>query len=211
MKSRVLRLVAEADHETADPMAGQESTHDLLVQAISSGLFAITGKQYKPGTFIVDGGITEVEYPVDASIYEIVGIYDNGNSSFIPSVNFTRGEGIGSTLGNAWMQFPSGYITFSGELTTEGATVYYSQAFECPELDADELESPTFTDTAVAFYAAAYIMTTKGAGSSDISQFRQKVDAGNPEDLPHLKMANGYLKMFSDAFNRLPTLKRGSV
>lgn len=79
------------------------------------------------------------------------------------------------------------------DLTT--VTVHYQAFYPDVTADTDVLPIPVWLESAVFWYTCAEAMYHRGADVSTINQWDTKLDAGNPEHNPLLRVAEAYMKL----------------
>ncbi len=216
MKAIVISLIGETiklDEEKAPvvPLRGASATSDDLINAIVLASDAILAKCYKGSVASVNAGDTELTFPED--LFEIEGIYDISDAKWMSRLDFYAGQSqmTQSESANSFIPYPYGTITFTNEIAEEGASVYYSAMWARPATDTDTLEFPEYANLCVALFAASIMMQAKAGSSAAIRQYGTKVDSGNPEHLPHIRVANNLLIRFDDAMTRIPSMQKGRV
>lgn len=205
-KRKVLRVLQEQEEEDSDPVAGVTSPPELLTEAVNAALTRISARVWKPSVLQIEEAGTEFTLPSD--LVNIEAVYDKTLKKFVPRLALQSTGTIDVTGGNAWLQYPNGYITFMNELEDAGATVYYAAHWLHLDNDDDVSEAPKISETAITLYAAAYCMLAEAAGSADIRQFNQRVDSGKPTDIPAKDMAVFLMKFFEAELQSLPMTTR---
>ena len=194
-----------------DPIAGGQTSAQLMLDAIEGSFLAISERVFKQTTFLVDGLATEVDLPVD--FIDIEGVRDLTTGEFIARTSFK----VGSVVTSGWYLYPENTLTFATELGTEGAEIFYSALWSFDDdiygIVAEDtvLPTPTKLNTAVLFYSVYYCLLQRLSQSAVLRQYGTKVDSGNPEDNPLKDAANIFLAKFYEEMRRYPATQKGFV
>lgn len=184
---------------------------ELLVEAISASFDAILPWMPKLASVALatDGKLTVFSLPDD--FYDIEALLDESTGSPLPRASLASGGYFGTSVNdNNWLLYPSGSISLSKAATTK-LTLYYLAHYAKPDdttTDDSALEIPDKAEMGVALYASAYLMLPDIVSIAEISQFKTKVDSGNPEHSPRMRAAEYMLKLFRDEMNRHPSYQR---
>lgn len=222
-KRKIIRLTGETitlnDNETeVVPIGSGDFDADLLRDSTNAALAAIATRQWKSALFTISSIGHTFELPSD--LIEIDAVLDNGLNIFIPKLSFTLGgESSLADQGNSWIDTPQHWITFSNNLKSSGAKVYYSAAWPQPianplvlgsTVDDAVLEAPEFCLTALTLYAASYCFLRSAALQAKLGAFKTRVDSGNPEDIPARVVSDFLLKRFENEMTRIPMKQKGT-
>ena len=212
LKQKILRLVGD------DPIVpgsgdtfkvyGAQFTAELLEDSVHAALDAICNRYPKSSVFQIDGGDITVDLPAD--LIEVEGVLlDTGY--MIPQIQLiARSLPLGNES-NAWDTYTEGSITLQIALDTAStALVYYSATWAYPVDDDDALEPPRFLVTPLALYAAHYAIFYGASQTGTLSQYKTKVDSGQPTDNPLMDLANFFLKHYEIELQRVPMKPKGT-
>jgi hypothetical protein len=207
LKSIVIRLLAdEVDPDVTDTVTGKVTPALLLKDSIRAGLKAILPWAWKSKTATIASATEVLELPSD--IYRIEGVYDEDGEAYLNELVMSAGYARASDSGNAWLEYPDGYLTFLTELS-DGGTLYYSAQWAEPTLDEEVIEAPATCIPGIAFYAASYCLLPKALSTGTLGQYKMKVDSGVPTDNPILDMSNAFMKRFELEMSRIAGKSRG--
>jgi len=189
--------------------SGSNNSADLLTAAVAAALDAILPWYWKRKTLALTGGSTV--YGLASDHWRMEAVLDLQSGKFLPTVlpSVSNSWGEGYMDNNGWLEYPSGSITFSASIPTDGATIYYHALWVKPVYDTDNLEVPDFLVAALCFYVASYCCVPKAYNSANIRQYGTRVDSGTPEDNPLMSMSNNYMKRFELEMSRVPISARG--
>lgn len=205
LKNKILRLLDDPDGEAYDS--------ELMADAVAAAHKAILPWQPKLATqtFIGDGTTTAYALPTD--FYQVDGVCDE-TGLVIPPASLAprqmRGANMAGTT-NDWLEYPSGYLSFSHAINRGDAyTLYYQAQWAVPTSDSDALEVPEYLITAICLYASAYCMFPAAAGASEYGQYKSRIDSGRPTDNPVADRALFLLKLFEQTMSSYPSHIKGS-
>lgn len=215
-KKKVLRVMGEEIIEQAGvsgadtPIRGTNIDSEFLIDGCHAALNAITIKQWKSAVFQIDLEGDSFELPPD--FLEIEAVFDNELQTFLPKLSFELGTSLTTSAieGNAWVDTPQGFLGFTNGLKASGAIVYYSALWSLPVSDEEELEAPGMCLTALVLYAASYCFLQKASQQGELSQFKTRVDSGQPEDIPAQRISEALLKRFENEMTRVPAKQKGT-
>lgn len=201
LQERVLRLLDEVAGTTTYP-------DELVLDAIQAAFDEILPWIPKKAIASLSTSGATQSLPVDFYAAEAV-LDDNGDT--LPRVRLLEGEYFGSSMEtNGWLLFPSGSITFS-ETPSAAYTLYYLAHWTKPDTstnDDDELEIPDYAVVPVSFYAAAYCVIPDAVSITEVTQWKTRVDSGNPEHNPRQQSIMFLMKLFKDSLQRVPKYAR---
>lgn len=95
------------------------------------------------------------------------------------------------------------YLTFKPEANAV-LDVYYYTFYEMPSAEDDdtfEIQIPRWAELGIAYLIGAYASHPEGVQLSSIRQFSSRPDTGNPEDNPHHRQSEHFLKMYQGVLN----------
>lgn len=209
LKYEIIRHLGDEIAEDVDPIEGSGVTTAELLGGIQAALRAVTVRLWKPATLDIavdEAGIGSVSVPAD--LISVEAIYDETNNIFLPRLIFTPGNPLIQDEQNAWIDYPSGSITFLSKITS-GGTVYYSAHWAVPALDTDTIEAPLIAMSYLTLYATSYILLGKASAQAEIRQYATKVDSGNPIMLPAKELSNYFLQRAEIELKSLPNMVKG--
>lgn len=205
IQSRVFRLLSNTT-----PDADAKS---LFYDAFGAALDAILPWFPKTAIKVYTGtGVDSYELP--DSLYSIETFVDDATGEMLPQASLIPllHRGINIEITNDWIEFPSGWISFSKALSVgKTYTLFYLTHWSKPISDDDkatELKTPDFLNTALTLYTTAQMLIPDAISASTVRQYNTKVDSGNPEHNPMRDSASYLLKLFSEEMNRHPRYQR---
>jgi hypothetical protein len=206
LKERLIRLLGDTIEAGSSPLGGKLYSADLLADGIRAGLDAIL--QYVPDIKTVDfvqiG--TQNSYSLPADLYRIEAIQSLATGEYIQELNFFE-DRLADLL---WLDAPTGYVTFSYTLPTNGIRMYYSAKWSSPSGDNDTIASPGITHVGILLYAASYCKLPRAGLASMTRQYLSKeIDSGTPIMNPEMDASTYFLKRYEDYMRQLPAIKKG--
>jgi len=210
LKLKIIRCLSdEAETVEYQPLGGATYSADLLKDSVHAALDAICSRLWKPETFEVDPEVDT--WPLPDDLLDVESVYEKGLGLFIPRISMRVGSSLSSSIGNGWLMYPHGVITFVNDVSSSGCTVHYSARWAKPEDDGDALDPPASTLTCLILFAASYCLLSDATSSASIDRFKTKVDSGQPTDNPAKEMSNFMLHRFEVEMQRLPMMEKGRV
>jgi len=215
IKLKVISLLGEVqkledeDGEPLEVIEGSKSDASLLTEGVCAALRRITARVWKQSIFELEEeeAVSVFELPID--LINVEAVFDKKLRVFIPKMPLQVSGTMNISAGNAWHTYPYGSLTFINAIDpTYGATAYYAAQWEIPVEDDDEIEAPTYTHTAIVLYATSYCLLGKAAASAGIAEFKQKIDSGDPLDIPAKDMAIFFQRLFENELSGLPATER---
>jgi hypothetical protein len=151
-------------------------------------------------------------YDLPTDVFEVEAIVDSGTGEVLPQASLYAGAFLGQQAAapNDWAMYPAGSVTFF-KAPSNDLDLYYSAYWTKPTENTDEnddLEPPDFLVTAMTFYGAAYLITPSAVSITEIRQFNQKQDSGNPEHNPMKKATDWLMSKFLAEMTRLPAYRK---
>jgi len=202
LRTVVYRLLSDTDQVQFDA--------DFVDDGIRAALFAILPWLFKRKqvSFAADGETTEFTLPTD--LYMIISVFDADSGIYLKKNTLSAGMSPGSDLetNQDWLEYQEGSITFANA-PEEDPIAYYGAYWDIPTADADVLEPPIWSHTALAYYAASYALLQKASAASNIRQWNVEVDSGTPAMNPMRDMSSYYLDRFRIEMDRIPSRPRG--
>jgi hypothetical protein len=163
-----------------------------LIASIHTGLASVSD-------YVGDGETTQFPLPSNAVEGKVRGVYDVDNDVWLTKIDFFPGE----ALDEGFYLWPNTYINFSPAIPdTETLRVHYIAYYPEIESDDDIIQTPAWAYEAIALYAAGRTLEDNSSQFSVLGQTRTRVDAGNPEDQPVLRLAERYIRQFYDLLNQ---------
>lgn len=216
IKQRVIRLVGdevvisgsgEGSGETI-PLAGAQTSAELLMDAIHAALGAVCQRYSKSSVVEFSNGIA---FDLPADFIDMEGAFSVEDGLFLPEEQMIAYQtGIDSSVSNCWNLATETKLTFRTALTaSQVVKVYYSAGWIDPVDDLDLIEAPHFLRTSICLYAAHYVMFLRASQAGDIGQYKTKVDAGRPTDNPLMELSNFFLRHYETEIQRVPTRQKG--
>lgn len=202
LKNRIIFVLGD------DPNESTDLSDDLLLNAVHSALDAILPQCWKPATYTLSGALAQYALPSDT--YEIQAVYDSNLKMFVDSMILAPGEPGANVSGNAWTEYPSGYLSLLTALSASGGILYYAATWTKPTADTDVLATPAYALTALTMYGASYAILNKLSAASKLGNYKTRLDSGDPTDQPLQQLSTYLLKRFEIEMNRMPKQMRGS-
>lgn len=205
-----LQMSGKVLHLLGDPTSSQFDT-ELVLGAIDSAMDAVLPWVAKPSevTFIGDGATCIYDMPSD--YYRVISIFDEDSSLYMPADLMAPAVVSNrSRIANEWREYPNGKLSFLQYIPdAKSVTVYYGAYWTKPTDFMSVLETPTWLDTAIAFYAASYCLLPKAYQASNIRQYNVQVDSGNPVQNPVKDMSEYFLTRFKFEMDLVPSRSKG--
>lgn len=211
LKLKVLSLLSDEllneESASGSPIAGTQTSAELLLDAVDAALIACSTRVWKPSVVDTPAGVSAYELPVN--FIDMEGVRDKSNSKLIPRIPLK----VGQIYEIGWSLYPFKTITFTKPMIS-GATLYYSSKWNSPsnedgDIDSFEHEFPYMLIPAVTLYSAHYCMLSRASQSAVIRQYNTKVDSGTPIDNPILDMSKSFHTQFETELKRLPQTEKG--
>ncbi len=204
LRGRIFRMLEDPQRESYEDIAFLDaitSAHDALLPF---------WPQAKVGAIVAASDTRIYDLPVDT--YEVEAIVDSSTGEVLPQASLYAGAFLGqtATAPNDWAMYPAGSVTFF-KAPANNLDLYYSAYWTKPTegaKDDDDLEPPDFLITAMTYYGAAYMITPPAVSITEIRQFNQKVDSGNPEHNPMKKASDWLMTRFLGEMKRLPAYRK---
>ena len=148
-----------------------------------------------------DGETTQFPLPsncIDSGENQVYGVYDVTGDKWLTEVSFFPN----THLEVGYYIWPNGYINFNPFITdTYIYRVYYIAYYDVIVDDDTVINVPQWAYEAIKMYAAGRTLEDQASTMALLGQFRTRVDSGNPEDQPILRLAQGYIQQFWDIIN----------
>lgn len=203
LKDRIYRMVEDPERESyEDP---------IFLDAIASAHDALLPfwPQAKVDAIVASGAKS---YVLPTDTYEVEAIVDGSTGEVLPQASLYAGAFLGQNASapNDWAMYPNGQVTFF-QAPANDLVLYYSAYWTKPSgtpQDSDPLEPPDFLVTAMTYYGAGYIITPSAVSITEIRQFGQKADSGNPEHNPMKKASDWLMSRFLQEMKHLPAYRK---
>lgn len=204
LRGRIYRMVEDPDRESY--------LADAFLDAITSAHDALLPfwPQAKIDTITA---VSETKtYALPDDTYEVEAIVDSSTGEVLPQASLYAGAFLGQQVAapNDWAMYPAGSVTFF-KAPSNNLDLYYSAFWTKPTEDTedeDDLEPPDFLITAMTYYGAGYMITPPAVSITEIRQFNQKVDSGQPEHNPMKKASDWLMSRFLAEMTRLPAYRK---
>jgi len=161
-----------------------------ILASIHTGLASVS-------TYTGDGETTQ--FPLPGNAISVQGAYHVDDDVWLTEIDFFPGK----SLEEGYYIWPNGYINFNPYIDdTDVIRLYYNAYF--PEIvsDSSEILVPQWAYEAIALYAAGRTLEDNSAQFSVLGQTRTRIDSGNPEHQPILRLAERYISQFYDLINQ---------
>ena len=153
-------------------------------------------------TITGDGETTQFPLPencVDSGENQVIGVYNSDDDLWLAEVRFLPNE----ELKTGYYLWPQGYINFNPYISDgEEYDVHYIAYYNVIDGDDSTIDVPQWAIEAIKLYAAGRTLEDAASKMALLGQFRTKVDSGNPEHQPILRLAEGYIKQFWDIIDQ---------
>lgn len=184
-------------------------SEDLIMDGIGAAMRALNQFYPKQSMASLTAGSTVYDLPSDC--FDIEAVIDSDTGEIYKRIMLIPGQKLSDLFsGNSWLLSPTGSITFM-EATQNDITLYYLANWPVPTPDSQEdlvLEPPEFLKTGLIFYATAYCLVPGAQSSGETGQWKTKIDSGNPEHNPLMKVANWLVKWAEIEWSRQPQYQR---
>lgn len=196
-------------------LRGTETTYpdNLIMDGVNASLKAIMPwlpKRSVAQSLPVTSG-SSVTLPDDVYLVDAV-YYPEGNRWLKHWAINPSASNKGTPVSDAqWIEYPSGYLSLSSDLTDGVIDVYYytdwTEVTSSGSL-TDSLETPSYADLAIVYYACAYVLGAVSVSAAQLRQFNTRTDSGSPEDNPIRDTSNLLMQRFLNEVKLFPSLER---
>lgn len=148
-----------------------------------------------------------IELPDD--VYLVDAVYSKTDGKWLKHLSITPGITLSS--GPLWIEYPHSRLTLTSDYTDKSVDVYYyAKWFEVESSGSaiDEMDTPSFADLAIIYYATSYVLVSSAISAAQLRQFNTKIDSGNPEDNPLRDTSNLLMQRFMNEVKLFPALER---
>jgi hypothetical protein len=153
-------------------------------------------------TITGDGETTQFPLPencVDSGESSVVGVYNVTDDIWLTQVRFFPNEQM-QTGYYIWPQDKINFAPFPTE--SYEYQVHYIAHYNPIVNDNSVISVPTWAIEAIKLYAAGRTLEDAASKMALLGQFRTKVDSGNPEHQPILRLAEMYIEQFWEVINQ---------
>jgi len=198
------------------PGVQAQLTDALYYDAICAGLDAMLPWQSLRSTQTLTGDGSDTTFTLETDLYEIDAVMDDDSGEIYPNALLSPGLYLGDNMAgdNDWIEYPKGTLSLSKAPDSgDTYTVFYRAHWDKPDADDDDdfvMTIPAYLETALAFYAAYYCMTTQSTTTSMVRQYASEVDAGNPIHNPLENTSKFLYAQFINLMNSHPRQTAGS-
>jgi hypothetical protein len=156
-------------------------------------------------------GVTGTEVQLPPNVYESIEraglvsvIYTGQTPQYLDPVNYTRGLDPNDE-GNYYYIFPDNQLNLSFTPSSAlSATIRYFAYYNAPYADSDIITAPDWGFPAISYLVAAHAMSASAVRISQIRQFSESPDTGNPEHNPFTYQQQQFIKMYEIELMRHP-------
>ena len=149
-----------------------------------------------------DGETTQFPLPsnaVDSVTNQVYGVYDVTNDKWLTEVSFLPN----THMENGYYVWPDKNINFNPYVPNAYVyRVYYIAYYDVIVDDNSAITVPGWAIEAIKMYAAGRTLEDQASTMALLGQFRTRVDSGNPEDQPILRLAQSYIQQFWEIINQ---------
>ena len=153
-------------------------------------------------TITGDGETTQFPLPsnaIDSGENQVYGVYNVSGDKWLTEISFLPNK----ELQVGYYIWPTGYINFNPYITTDYVyRVYYIAYYDPIVNDASVINVPQWAIEAIKMYAAGRTLEDQASVMALLGQFRTRVDSGNPEQQPILRLAESYIQQFWEIINQ---------
>jgi len=208
LRSRILRMLGDPE--------GTAYSNELLVDSIGEALDAILPWIPKTAIASITGNGSATAFALPTDCYQLQAVVIQVSGEILSAAVLSPGQFRGTNLAtiNDWIEYPSGYITFSKVLANaEIYDCFYHAHWTKPSIttpDDTVMEPPGYAMTGVVLYASAFAILPSSVSVSEVRNWLTKADSGIPEHNPMQKTASYLLSLFTQEMNRHPKANRAT-
>lgn len=181
----------------------------LLLDGVNAGLKAILPWVPKKARATIVTSGSDISLPND--VYLVDAVYDSSDGKWLKHHSLRPGDVSGGAYAQ-WVEYPHGHLTLSLDTYSDRSLdVYYHTTWTeitTSGSDIENIEAPAFVDLALIYYASSYCLASAAMQSSQIRQFNNKMDSGNPEDNPLKDMSNVLMQRFMNEVKLFPQVEK---
>lgn len=153
-------------------------------------------------SIVGDGATASFPIPNNAvsssEIYRIRGIYDDTNLIWLTEADMYSGR----KAKEGWLVWPNGTLKINpAPASGVGLTIHYIAYYDEVINDSSVIDIPGWAYEAVKLYTAGRVIQSPTSQLTLLANFRTKVDSGNPEHNPLLRLSQYYIQQFWDILN----------
>lgn len=150
-------------------------------------------------TITGDGETTAFPSPLNLVEDRVYGVLNVESDVWLNQVDFIPGR----ATEEGYYVWPSGYINFNPAIPEdEEYKVYYIAYYNIVTDDNHNVIVPNWAYEALKLYTAGRTLEDIAGKMALLGQFRTRVDSGNPEDQPILKLSTRYMEQFWEVLNQ---------
>lgn len=181
----------------------------MILDGINAGMKAVLPwlPKRKVATCITSGSY--VELPDD--VYLVDALYSSKDAYWLKHLSLKSGPAIKIEQA-MWIEYPNGFVTLTSD-TYDGS--YIDVYYFAPWIEAttsgsltENLDTPSFADLALIYYACSYCLGSSAMQSSQLRQFNTKIDSGSPDDNPLKDMSMVLMQRFMNEVKTFPLIER---
>lgn len=214
-RSELTRVLDDEIDLNIDPDAVASWSDTLKNDAINAALIAFSAHTAVATStgFTGDGDATSYTMPDNMIEGGYVYVYSETDEEWWEQMSY-QSIGVRPRMSpmnyeNFVYEWPVGVINFNvapddGDIFT----MYYYAYWDEVTQDADTIGIPKWAREAVICYSAAYVMHAAATAASNLGQFRQSLDAGNPEHNPFERRQQAFLKRYEYIISRYTSQDR---
>jgi len=184
-----------------------DGVNDALSMLASSHTGVASVHEYvtSASDFVGDTGTASFCVPSNAvqgnEGYRVRGVYNLDDDMWLTHADIISGK----KAEEGWLIWPDGSMRLRPS-PTEGDTIqlHYVAYYDQVVGDSSVISIPQWAYEAVKLYTAGRVIYTQASQLALLSTFRTKVDAGNPEHAPVLKLGQHYIEQFWEILNQHP-------
>jgi len=147
-----------------------------------------------------EGGESQYPLPENAVMSDkracVQAVYDSGLGIWYDRADFFPG----SDPGDGFYVWPDGYVNLS-PTPTGTVQLHYLAHYAEVEDDTSPVMAPAWSLEALKLYTAGRVLEDTSAQMALLGNFRTRVDSGNPEHNPLLRLSERYIQQAWDAVN----------
>jgi len=187
------------------------NSDELIYNGIVAGHYAIL--PYVPNikeTTISGSNMRVFTLPND--VYSIEVVYQPTKNTVLQRASLTPGALWGTSTQTAeWLPAPTGHVSLTRVIDVTELGIIYNACWELPESIGDidfELTVPSYAVFGIALYATSYVLGILSTDTSQLGQYKTRIDSGTPTDNPIENSSKFFFDRFLKEMSRMPTIQR---
>ena len=185
----------------------------ILLDGINSAMIAVLPwlpkERVANGITVTSGSL--IELPDD--VYYVDAVYSVTEGQWLKhwSINPNATSARGTVVVPQWVEYPEGYLTLSCDYSGNIVNAFYHGLWTevtTTGSDTAKMDTPSFADLAIIYYAASYVLSSSAISSAQLRQFNTKIDSGQPVDNPLKDMVNLLMQRFMNEVKLFPAFER---